>query len=30
MAEMDEDRGGRLVGSGADATERAAEAALRP
>ena len=30
MAEMDEDRGGRLVGGGADATERAAEAALRP
>ena len=30
MAETDEDRGGRLVGGGADATERAAEAALRP
>ena len=30
MAEMDEDHQDRLVGGGADATERAAEAALRP
>ena len=30
MAEPDELDGQRLVGGGADATERAAEAALRP